>query len=68
MEQDIFKLKSCHTGAEIISYSVIIMRIGRMSVAVIAIGGNLDALVIVDDLMPGPNQVILDTSSTSRDE
>jgi len=65
MEQDIFKLKCCHTGAEIVSYSVIIMRIGRMSVAVIGIGGDLDVSVIVDGHMPGPNQ---DTSSTRGDE
>jgi len=68
MEQDIFKLKCCHTGAEIVSFSVIIMRIGRMSLAVIGIGGDLDASMNVDGLMPGPNQGVLSTSSTSGDE
>lgn len=64
-EQDIFKLKCRHTGAGIVPYSVI-MRIGRMSVAVIEIDGDLDAFfAIVDGLMPRPNRVILDTTSTS---
>jgi len=57
-------LKCCHTDG-IVSYNVI-RQIGGMSVAVIETDGDPDAFfAIVDALMPRPNRVILDTSSTS---
>lgn len=68
MEQVIFRLNCCHTDAGFVSYSVI-MWVGRMSVAVTKVDGDLDAFfAIVNDLIPRPNRVILNTSSTSRDK